>query len=121
MFLTQWNHREWAMVAVRRGYIGCVYAGADDKDDNEEYSEIWAGQYDFKRLMRRSFGAYRAIDYLYTLPYVDTDKIGITGHSRNGDLSYIAAAFDERIKAVIPSSGTGIEVPWALQCHKIRH
>ena len=113
VFLTQWNHREWAQVAVRRGYIGCVYAGADSKDDTEKYSEIWAGQYDFTRLMRRSFGAYRAIDYLYTLPYVDKDKIGITGHSRNGKLSLMAAAFDERIGACIPSSGgTGAEVPW---------
>lgn len=113
VFLTQWNHREWAMVAVRRGYIGCVYAGADAKDDTEAYSEIWAGQYDFTRLMRRAFGAYRAIDYLYTLPYVDKDKIGITGHSRNGKLSLMAAAFDERITACIPSSGgTGAEIPW---------
>lgn len=113
VFLTQWNHREWAQVAVRRGYIGCVYAGADSKDDTEKYSEIWAGQYDFTRLMRRSFGAYRAIDYLYTLPVVDKEKIGITGHSRNGKLSLMAAAFDERITACIPSSGgTGAEVPW---------
>ena len=113
VFLTQWNHREWAMVAVRRGYIGCVYAGADAKDDTEQYSEIWAGEYDFTRLMRRAFGAYRAIDYLYTLPYVAKDKIGITGHSRNGKLSLMAAAFDERIAACIPSSGgTGAEVPW---------
>lgn len=113
VFLTQWNHREWAMVAVRRGYIGCVYAGADAKDDTEAYSEIWAGAYDFTRLMRRAFGAYRAIDYLYTLPYVDKEKIGITGHSRNGKLSLMAAAFDERITACIPSSGgTGAEIPW---------
>ncbi len=113
VFLTQWTHREWAMVAVRRGYVGCVYAGADSKDDTEKYSEIWAGQYDFTRLMRRSFGAYRAIDYLYTLPYIDKDKIGLTGHSRNGKLSLMAAAFDERITACIPSSGgTGAEVPW---------
>ena len=40
-FLTNWNHREWAHIAVRRGYIGCLYAGADIKDDTEEYSEIW--------------------------------------------------------------------------------
>ena len=87
--------------------------GADSKDDTEKYSEIWAGQYDFTRLMRRSFGAYRAIDYLYTLPYIDKDKIGITGHSRNGKLSLMAAAFDERITACIPvSGGTGSEVPW---------
>jgi cephalosporin-C deacetylase-like acetyl esterase len=113
VFLTQWNHREWAMVAVRRGYIGCVYAGADAKDDTEAYSEIWAGQYDFTRLMRRAYGASRAIDYLYTLPVVDKEKIGITGHSRNGKLSLMAAAFDERITACIPSSGgTGAEVPW---------
>jgi hypothetical protein len=36
VFLTQWNHREWAQVAVRRGYLGCVYAGADSKDDTEK-------------------------------------------------------------------------------------
>lgn len=113
VFLTQWNHREWAQVAVRRGYIGCIYAGADAKDDTEEYSEIWAGQYDFTRLMRRAWGASRAVDYLYTLPEVDKDKIGITGHSRNGKQSLMAAAFDERITACIPSSGcSGGVIPW---------
>ena len=113
VFLTQWNHREWAMVAVRRGYIGCIYAGADAKDDTEAYAEIWAGKHDFTRLMRRAFGAHRAVDYLYTLPYVDKHKIGITGHSRNGKLALMAAAFDERIGACIPSSGgSGAEIPW---------
>lgn len=118
VFLTQWNHREWAQVAVRRGYIGCVYAGADSKDDTERYSEIWAGKYDFTRLMRRAFGASRAVDYLYTLPVVDRHRIGITGHSRNGKQSLIAAAFDERITACIPSSGgTGAEMPWRYCSH----
>ncbi len=67
VFLTQWNHRGWAQIAVRRGYVGCVYAGSDDNDDTEEYAEIWSPKYDFTRLMRRAFGASRAIDYLYTL------------------------------------------------------
>ena len=63
--------------------------------------------------MRRAYGASRAVDYLYTFPFVDKDKIGITGHSRNGKQSLIAAAFDERITACIPSSGgTGAEMPW---------
>ena len=119
VFMTQWYHREWAQVAVRRGYVGCVYAAADRDDDTEEYAEIWAGEYDFSRLMRRSWGTYRAIDYLYTLPFIDKDKIALTGHSRNGKLSLIAAAFDERITAVIPSSGgTGSEVPWRYCSHK---
>ncbi|WP_019540171.1 alpha/beta fold hydrolase [Proteiniphilum acetatigenes] len=119
VFLTNWNHRQWAQIAVKRGYIGCLYAGADAKDDTEYYSEIWAGQYDFTRLMRRAYGASRAIDYLYTLPYVEKDKIGITGHSRNGKTSLMAAAFDERIGACITSSGgTGAEVPWRYNSHK---
>lgn len=119
VFLTNWNHRQWAQIAVRRGYIGCLYAGADGKDDTEAYSEIWAGKYDFTRLMRRAYGASRAVDYLYTLPYVDKDKIGITGHSRNGKTSLMAAAFDERIGACIPSSGgSGAEVPWRYNTHK---
>ncbi len=119
VFMTQWNHRGWAKIAVRRGYIGCVYAGADDKDDTEEYSEVWDGEYDFSRLMRRAFGASRAVDYLYTLPFVDKEKIGLTGHSRNGKQSLWAAAFDQRITAVIPSSGgAGAEIPWRYCAHK---
>jgi dienelactone hydrolase len=47
------------------------------------------------------------------LPEVDKEKIALTGHSRNGKTSLMAAAFDERIAACIPSSGgTGAEVPW---------
>lgn len=109
VFMTQWSHRGWAQVAVRRGYIGCVYAGADSKDDTRNYSKVFPG-YDFAILMKRAWGASRVIDYLYTLPQVDTARIAITGHSRNGKQSLMAAAFDKRIKAVVSSSGgTGAE------------
>ncbi len=104
VFMTQWNHRSWAQIAVRRGYIGCVYAGADSKDDTKNYNGIFTG-YDFATLMKRAWGASRVVDYLYELPEVDTARIGITGHSRNGKQSLMAAAFDERIKAVVTSSG----------------
>lgn len=104
VFLTQWNHRGWAQIAVKRGYIGCVYAGADSKDDTENYNAIYP-DYDFATLMKRAWGAARVIDYLYTLAEVDTARIGITGHSRNGKQSLMAAAFDPRIKAVVSSSG----------------
>jgi cephalosporin-C deacetylase-like acetyl esterase len=104
VFLTQWNHRGWAQIAVKRGYIGCIYAGADSKDDTENYNAIYP-DYDFATLMKRAWGAARVVDYLYTLPEVDTACIGITGHSRNGKQSLMAAAFDSRIKAVVSSSG----------------
>lgn len=104
----------WISVAqaVQRGYLACAYAGCDTKDDTEGYAEIWYPQYDFTRLMRRAWGAYRAIDYLYTLPIVNRDQIALTGLSRDGKQVLMAAAFDERIKAVVPcSGGTGAEDP----------
>ena len=113
VFLTQWSHRNWALVAVRRGYLACIYAGADEKDDTEGYAEVWYPEYDFTRLMRRAWGAHRAVDYLYSLPIVDREKIAVTGHSRNGKQSILAGAFDPRITAVMPiSGGTGAEVPY---------
>ncbi len=103
VFITQDNHRRWALIAASRGYIGCVYAGADSNDDTGDFIPIWP-DYDWTKLARRAWAASRCIDYLYTYPEVDRSKIAITGHSRNGKLSLIAGAIDERITAVISSS-----------------
>ena len=46
------------------------------------------------------------------LPAIDAGRIAITGHSRNGKQSLIAAAFDERISVVVGSSpGTPVSAP----------
>ena len=112
VYMTQWTHRNWAELAVRRGYIACVYAAADGKDDTQAYQKIYP-EYDFTCLMRRAWGASRVVDYLLTRPEVNQSQIAITGHSRNGKQSLWAAAFDERITAVISSScGTGGVTPW---------
>ena len=112
VYMTQWTHRNWAQLAVRRGYIGCVYAAADDHDDTQAYQALYP-DYDFTCLMRRAWGASRVIDYLLTRSEVNPKQIAITGHSRNGKQSLWAAAFDDRISAVISSScGTGGATPW---------
>lgn len=112
VYMTQWTHRGWAQLAVRRGYIGCVYAGADSWDDTEEYKFVYP-EFDFSMLMRRAWGASRVIDYLFTRKEVNKNQIAITGHSRNGKQSLWAAAFDDRIAAVISSSSsTGGDSPW---------
>jgi dienelactone hydrolase len=103
VFLTQDTHRRWALIAVSRGYIGCVYAGADSRDDTEAWKPLWPGQ-DWTKLTRRAWAASRCIDYLHTLPFVQTNQIALTGHSRNGKTSLIGAAFDHRVNAVISSS-----------------
>jgi pimeloyl-ACP methyl ester carboxylesterase len=107
VFMTQDNHRRWALTAVSRGYIGCVYAAADSRDDTADWPAIWP-EYDWSKLARRAWATSRCIDYLYKMQNVDRRRIGLTGHSRNGKLSLIAAALDPRISAVIlSSSGAG--------------
>ncbi|MCZ7639764.1 MAG: hypothetical protein M5U12_29190 [Verrucomicrobia bacterium] len=112
VFLTQYNHRRWALIAVSRGYLACVYAGADARDDTDPWRNLWPAQ-DWTKLTRRAWAASRCVDYLETLPEADARRIALTGHSRNGKTSLIAAALDERIAAVISSSsGAGGACPW---------
>lgn len=119
VFICPWkkDRYDWVQAAVRRGYIGCRFTATDPKygftDDSETYEEIWWPEYDFSTLMRWGWAASRAIDYLYTLDYIEKEQIGLTGLSRNGKMALWAAAYDERIKAVIPiSGGTGGEDPF---------
>ena len=117
VFLTNHAHnRPWIYTAVRRGYIACVYYATDPNYANGDDSDAWVEvypEYDFSVLARWAWAASRAVDYVVTLPEVDKSKIGLTGHSRNGKQALLAAAFDERIGAVVPSSGNSGECdPW---------
>lgn len=103
VFMTQENHRAWAQIALRRGYIACVYAGADSRDDTDTFLEAWP-DYDWSRLMRRGWAAGRCLDYLAEMPEADITQSALTGHSRNGKSSLMGAAMDERIAVVISSS-----------------
>lgn len=53
------------------------------------------------------WNAIRGLDLLESLPEVDADRLGITGNSGGGAMTWWTAAADDRIKALAPSSGTG--------------
>lgn len=125
VFICPWKKEryDWVQAAVRRGYIGCRFTATDPKygypDDSEAYEQIWWPEYDFSAIMRWGWAASRAIDFLYTLPYVNRGQIALAGLSRNGKMALWAAAYDERIKAVIPiSGGTGGENPFRYTADK---
>ena len=106
----------WIYPAVRRGYIACTYNATDPRfgvaDDSDKFIDVYP-DCDFACIARWAWAGMRAVDYLYSLPEVDKRKIGITGHSRNGKQALVAAAYDERIGAVVGSSGTTGEcLPW---------
>lgn len=117
VFLT--NHarnRPWIYTAVRRGYIAAIYHATDPNYGNGDDSDAWIEiypEYDWSCLARWAWAASRTVDYLITLPEVNKSEIGLAGHSRNGKQALLAAAFDERIGAVVPSSGnSGENDPW---------
>jgi dienelactone hydrolase len=102
----------WAPELIRRGYVSAGYAGNDGMDDAAPLAALYPG-YDFALLPRRAWCASLVVDYLYTLPQVDTRHIAIFGYSRNGKMIAIAAALDPRITAVIAgSTGVGGVLPW---------
>jgi cephalosporin-C deacetylase-like acetyl esterase len=103
VFLTQSNHRRWGLLALSRGYMVCIYPGADTDDQTHVFKEAYP-ECDWSLITRRAWLGSRALDYMLTLGEADPAKIAITGHSRNGKQSLVAAAFDERITAVVGSS-----------------
>lgn len=47
----------------------------------------------------------RGLDYLVSLPYVDANRLGVSGISGGGAATHWIAAGDERIKVAVPVSG----------------
>ena len=123
--LTQWNHRGWALAAAERGAIGVRYPACDLWDVSPCFAALYAGdapQPTWALIRQRAYVTSRVVDFLTSprlLPGVDTARIGVTGHSRNGKLSMVAGAFDERITAVAGSSpGWPIATPARMGGHE---
>jgi (4-O-methyl)-D-glucuronate---lignin esterase len=105
----------------RRGYALVVFNPNDCAEDttlrNQDGS--WAFRntrfypfyrnYDWGILAGWAWGASRVADYLERDPAIDKTKLIITGASRNGKSSMIAAAFDERLMgAPVVTGGGGV-------------
>jgi len=107
VLLTQWNDRDWGLAAVARGYVACIYPGADTRDATGGFAAMYPGA-SWMLIMRRAWLASRVLDFLLAEgaggPRVDPARTAITGHSRNGKQALVAAAFDERFQAVVGSS-----------------
>jgi len=106
----------WAEDALSRGYLVCLYPGVDSyhqEADYPRYESVWndfRAEYpdaNWTEISTKAWLASRSLDYLLDPQYgynVMAKEIGIIGFSRYGKQSIIAAAFDDRIKAVIARS-----------------
>jgi (4-O-methyl)-D-glucuronate---lignin esterase len=105
----------------RRGYALVTYNSSPCAEDttlrnpdgswafrNTRFFPAYPG-YDWGILAGWAWGASRVADYLETDPAIDRTRLIITGASRNGKSSMIAAAFDERLMgAPVVTGGGGI-------------
>jgi len=101
-----------ALALVRRGYVTLTYDAACFGERHDPKSGHYGDAIPFYRkhphwalMSKMAWDLSRAIDYLETLPFVDSTRIGSIGHSHGGYTSLFAAAFDPRICVAVSSCG----------------
>ncbi|MDA1231808.1 MAG: alpha/beta fold hydrolase, partial [Planctomycetota bacterium] len=94
--------REYGLELAQRGYVVI----APDYPSFGQYAK-----YDFEHdnyvsgTMKGIFNHRRCVDFLSALNFVDTDRIGVIGHSLGGHNAIFLGAFDERLKVIVSSCG----------------
>lgn len=93
-FLEQTQQR--CITLARMGAIVFAY-------DMSGYSDSKQCNHDIPKAFKlQTINSMRALDFLSSLPDVDTDRIAITGESGGGTQSFMLTALDERIKVSVP-------------------
>ncbi len=104
--------------AVQRGYVlvkfirGDVATDAPDRRD-EGVLGLYPEYQDWGVIAAWAWAYQPLIDALVDQPYIDSEKIVATGHSRGGKAALCAGIYDERIAVTAPnSSGAGGTASW---------
>lgn len=94
--------RAYAVELAERGYVVIApdYPSFGEmKDYNFAVDRYASGT------IKGIFNHIRCIDYLQSLPQVNSQKIGVLGHSLGGHNAIFTAAFDKRLKVIVSSCG----------------
>jgi predicted esterase len=128
--VTERLHLQFGYHLVQQGYkVACVEAfpyntveGAENYAGMEAWEEaarrLLAKNPDWTGAGRLVSDTVRAVDFLLAQDGVDSERIVAIGHSLGGKMAFMAAAYDERIKAAICSdfgigwNFTNWNAPW---------
>jgi dienelactone hydrolase len=106
----------WAEMALKRGYVVCLYPGVDShhkEKDYPGYDSVWKqlrSEYQsatWTEIVCKAWIASRCLDFLLDAEqgyHISKSQVGIIGFSRYGKQSLIATALDERITSVVARS-----------------
>lgn len=95
------DYPRYTLELAERGYVTIApdYTLLADNQTDPESLGYASGT------MKGIWSHIRAVDLLESLPQVDSDRIGCIGVSLGGHNSLFVAAFDQRLKVVVTSSG----------------
>lgn len=110
----------WARALAREGFltIALDYRGSPAREQNiftDAVREQLAGRSYMGLLV---YEVMRAVDYLQTRADVDRQRIGVTGFSLGGAMTWYAAAADPRLRVVVPVCGGAGTYEALLQSQK---
>ncbi len=105
--LTEFPRTGWARALAAQGYvtISLDYRGSQARDQNIYTDAVRAQLEGGSYMGQLVHEVIRAIDYLQTRPDVDQTRIGVTGFSLGGAMSWYAAAADPRLTVIVPVCG----------------
>lgn len=98
---------------VERGHAVCGFYATEAQPDDGSFAEGLATVFGTSKMRKEhewgvlavwSFAASCVMDYLLTLPEIDSGRIGVTGHSRCGKAALWAGVTDERFAWVMPNN-----------------
>lgn len=101
----------WLRALARRGFVGLAIDGRHhgERRRGTDYMDAIVAAYRTGRghpfLYDTVWDVMRVVDYLATRHDVDPRRIGLTGFSKGGMETYLAAAIDGRIAAAVPIHG----------------
>jgi dienelactone hydrolase len=109
----KFNYQEHPRWFGRHGYVAlivdAIQIGENGGFHHGTYHEGWWHWYSqgYSPVAVEVWAAMRAADYLQSRPDVDPERLGITGNSGGGTVSWFAGAADPRFRVVVPSCQTG--------------
>ncbi|MEP6536225.1 MAG: alpha/beta fold hydrolase [Bryobacteraceae bacterium] len=94
-----------AVNLARQGYVVFAYDMVG-YNDTKQTPHSFGGQdeqlWSFSPFGLQLWNSIRSVDYLFSLPNVDSGKIAITGASGGGTQTFMLAAVDERVRFAAP-------------------